>query len=215
MTTHEGQPKAVVVCDGQPMAIEGIRALLSGNRDLRFAGGMTSLAAASELVNSSKPAVVLIDKAFGVATVLDYVKYLGARPGTGAVVWGVGLNSGEALRLVQGGVRGVIRRTSDTDSLLLCLRAVALGHTWMEEAVNADAGPARNEGRSSLTAREHQVVELVEKGLRNRDIAESLGIRTGTVKIHLRHIFEKTGCRGRYGLALTGLQEKGLLTFQA
>ena len=211
---HEGQPRAVIVCDSQPMAIEGIRALLSGNRDLRFAGGMTSMAAASELVNSVNPAVVLIDKAFGVATVLDYVRFLSCRPSIGVVVWGVGLNSGEALRLVQGGVRGVIRRTSDTDSLLLCLRAVSRGHTWMEETVNAEAVPARQERRSNLTAREHQVVELVEKGLRNRDIAESLGIRTGTVKIHLRHIFEKTGCRGRYGLALTGLQEKGMLTLQ-
>jgi DNA-binding NarL/FixJ family response regulator len=211
---HDGQLKSVIVCDSQPMAIEGIRALLSGNRDLRFAGGMTSMAAASELVNSVKPAVVLIDKAFGVATVLDYVRFLSGRPGIGIVVWGVGLNSGEALRLVQGGVRGVIRRTSDTDSLLLCLRAVSRGHTWMEEAVNADVASPRQERRSNLTAREHQVVELVEKGLRNRDIAESLGIRTGTVKIHLRHIFEKTGCRGRYGLALTGLQEKGMLTLQ-
>jgi DNA-binding NarL/FixJ family response regulator len=50
---------------------------------------------------------------------------------------------------------------------------------------------------------------LVEKGLRNRDIARQLGIQTGTVKIHLKHIFEKTGVRGRYGLAFTGLQNKG------
>ncbi len=214
MNTQEAAAKSVVVCDSQPMAIEGVRALLSGNRDLRFAGGMTTLAGGSELVNSLNPAVVLIDRAFGVTTVLDYVKFLSRRTATGVAVWGVGLGSGEALRLVQGGVRGVIRRTSDTDSLLLCLRAVARGHTWMEEAVNAEAQP-RGERRSHLTAREHQVVELVEKGLRNRDIAESLGIRTGTVKIHLRHIFEKTGCRGRYGLALTGLQEKGMLTLQA
>jgi len=41
--------------------------------------------------------------------------------------------------------------------------------------------------------------------------AAILGIRSGTVKIHLKHIFEKTGIRGRYGLALSGLREKGLL----
>ena len=213
MMAQEAPIKSVVVCDSQPMAIEGIRALLSGSRDLRFAGGMTTLAGGSELVNSLNPAVVLIDRAFGATTVLDYVQFLSRRTATGVVVWGVGLSSSEALRLVQGGVRGVIRRTSDTDSLLLCLRAVARGHTWMEEAVNAET-PPRQERRPQLTPREHQVVELVEKGLRNRDIAENLGIRTGTVKIHLRHIFEKTGCRGRYGLALTGLQEKGMLTLQ-
>ena len=55
-------------------------------------------------------------------------------------------------------------------------------------------------------------MELVERGYRNKDIGLSLGIRTGTVKIHLKHIFEKTGIRGRYGLALSGLKHKGLLT---
>ena len=55
-------------------------------------------------------------------------------------------------------------------------------------------------------------MELVERGLKNKDIASALGIRIGTVKIHLKHIFEKTDIRGRYGLALSGLKEKGLLT---
>jgi DNA-binding CsgD family transcriptional regulator len=51
----------------------------------------------------------------------------------------------------------------------------------------------------------------VERGLRNREIAHNLGIQTGTVKIHLKHIFEKTGVRGRYGLALNGLRERGAI----
>ena len=55
------------------------------------------------------------------------------------------------------------------------------------------------------------MLELVEQGLKNKEIARELGIRPGTVKIHLKHIFEKTGVRGRYGLALTGLKEKGVL----
>jgi DNA-binding CsgD family transcriptional regulator len=38
-----------------------------------------------------------------------------------------------------------------------------------------------------------------------------LGIRPGTVKIHQKHIFEKTGVRGRYGLAISGLKDRGLL----
>jgi DNA-binding NarL/FixJ family response regulator len=76
----------------------------------------------------------------------------------------------------------------------------------------AAAGPHQQAAqRLALTARELQVRELVERGMKNKDIAMALGIRTGTVKIHLKHIFEKTGIRGRYGLALSGLQEKGLL----
>jgi DNA-binding NarL/FixJ family response regulator len=52
-------------------------------------------------------------------------------------------------------------------------------------------------------------MELVERGMKNKEIAVALGIRTGTVKIHVKHIFEKTGIRGRYGLALSGLKERG------
>jgi DNA-binding CsgD family transcriptional regulator len=54
------------------------------------------------------------------------------------------------------------------------------------------------------------VLELVEQGMRNKEIARELGIRPGTVKIHLKHIFEKTGVRGRYGLALSGLRERAI-----
>jgi DNA-binding NarL/FixJ family response regulator len=55
-------------------------------------------------------------------------------------------------------------------------------------------------------------MDLVERGLKNKEIGDNLGIRTGTVKIHLKHIFEKTGIHGRYGLAISGLKHKGLLT---
>jgi DNA-binding NarL/FixJ family response regulator len=57
-----------------------------------------------------------------------------------------------------------------------------------------------------LTPREVEVAALVSKGMKNREIAESLGIATGTVKIHLMHIFEKTGIRDRFELALRGLR---------
>jgi DNA-binding NarL/FixJ family response regulator len=124
----------------------------------------------------------------------------------------VGLGDAEALRLVQAGARGVLRKTSDAQQVLDCIRAVASGHTWMEDTILPDASKATGARKSNLTTREQQVTELVEKGLKNKEIGRTLGIQTGTVKIHLKHIFEKTGCRGRYGLALSGLREKGFLS---
>lgn len=52
-----------------------------------------------------------------------------------------------------------------------------------------------------LTARERQVAALAIEGLRNRDIAERLGVGVDTVKWHLKTIFQKTKVRGRGGLA--------------
>jgi two-component system, NarL family, nitrate/nitrite response regulator NarL len=128
-----------------------------------------------------------------------------------SVIWGAALSDSEALRLLHAGAMGVVRKTSSLDSLLDCISTVASGATWMEAGLIQAAESAVRNGRAPLTARELQVMDLVERGMTNRDIGSELGIRTGTVKIHLKHIFEKTGIRGRYGLALCGLKEKGLL----
>ena len=71
--------------------------------------------------------------------------------------------------------------------------------------------PPRAKRPESLTLREQEILELIWAGFKNKEIALDLGIRPGTVKIHLKHIFEKTGVRGRYGLALNGLKQRGMV----
>jgi two-component system nitrate/nitrite response regulator NarL len=208
--------KSVAICDTEPIAIEGIRALLNECEDLHLAAAETSLLGGIELVRQNAPAIMILDKSFGIHAVMDCLMRLRSvgRP-VAAIVWGVNLNEGEALRMMQAGALGVVRKTASTAALLQCMRTVANGKTWMEEGVLQEPEHALRGARSNLTMRELQVVDLVEQGLKNRDIAHHLGIRPGTVKIHLKHIFEKTGIRGRYGLALSGLREKGLLSIPA
>ena len=133
--------------------------------------------------------------------------------GVRAVIWGASVSDAEGLRLLHAGAAGVVRKTASLEMLLDCFSTVASGANWMENGISSAGRPVRS-GRLPLTVRELQIVDLVERGLTNRDIARELGISTGTVKIHLKHIFEKTGVRGRYGLALCGLKEKGILPAQ-
>ena len=67
----------------------------------------------------------------------------------------------------------------------------------------------RNVGypRNTVTAREQEVMELATQGLTNKEIAQELRIKSGTVKIHMKHIFEKTGIRGRHSLALENYRD--------
>jgi len=209
---NESAAKSVLICDTQPLAIEGIRWLLDNSGDLSFAWAVCSLDAAFELARTLQPAVFLLDKGVGVGAVMDWLRNCAAEGiQMGTVVWGPGINEPEALRLLQAGARGILRRTAEPDTMLACLRAVSTGTTWMEDGIFGDTGKLMKPRRSELTAREVQIAELVQHGLKNRDIARTLGIQTGTVKIHLKHIFEKTGVRGRYGLAITGLRQKGAL----
>jgi two-component system nitrate/nitrite response regulator NarL len=92
------------------------------------------------------------------------------------------------------------------NTILSCLRTVASRRSWMEDCVFRDSARSERYARSELTPREHQVLEKVEQGFKNKEIALELQIRPGTVKVHLKHIFEKTGVRGRYGLAINGLK---------
>ncbi len=203
----------VAVCDTQPITAEGLKNLLAQSPDLEFLEAIYSLDAATALVAFKSPDVVILDKGFGMRAVLDWIHDLKLAEGTPVVtVWGVSMTEAEALRLLQAGARGIIRKTADLGSLMACLRTVAGGRTWMEDCVFRDTARSDGYPRSELTPREQQVLQLVEQGFKNKEIAVELGIRPGTVKIHLKHIFEKTGVRGRYGLAISGLKEKGIVS---
>lgn len=206
----------VAVCDTQPITAEGLRTVLENGSEFEYAFYSDSLSAASDLLRRSLPDIVITDKGFGIHAVLEWVNETHLRyPNLPIVLWGVSLTESEALRFLQSGARGIVRKTSPVNMLLTCLRTVAAGRNWMEDSVFKDALRSDRYPRSELTPREQQVLELVEQGFKNREIAIELGIRPGTVKIHLKHIFEKTGVRGRYGLALNGLRDRGALSLIA
>jgi DNA-binding NarL/FixJ family response regulator len=185
---------------------------LESSDELRVVAAESSLVDGMEAVRVLTPSLLMLDKAFGVHAVMDFLKGLRTISSrTAVIVWSFSFSESEALRFLQAGAAGVVRKTASLDTLMNCIRAVVSGNTWMEEEMAGERDRPVRSGRSPLTARELQVMELVERGLKNKDIGASLGIRTGTVKIHLKHIFEKTGIRGRYGLAISGLKEKGLL----
>jgi two-component system, NarL family, nitrate/nitrite response regulator NarL len=211
--TQDHSKKTVVVCDTQPITAEGLRTLLAPAGDLEFRAALNSLETATQLVAARPPDVVVVDKGFGMRIVLDWIHDLKLADAAPAVMaWGVSMTEAEALRLLQAGAKGIVRKTANLDSILNCLRTVASGKSWMEDSVFRDSARPERYPRSELTPREHQVLEMVEQGFKNKEIALELGIRPGTVKIHLKHIFEKTGVRGRYGLAISGLKERGVVS---
>jgi DNA-binding NarL/FixJ family response regulator len=213
--------KTVCICDTQPVTAEGLRTLLSASPDLEFQQATDSLSQATELMQRLRPAVLVIDKALGIQAILDWLLERRASDAlepraetavgaftTGIVIWGTSVTEAEALRFLQAGAKGILRKTAGVQMIFSCLRTVACGRSWMEDCVFRDSGSSDRYPRSELTLREQQVLVLVEQGYKNKEIAQDLGIRPGTVKIHLKHIFEKTGVRGRYGLAINGLRER-------
>lgn len=213
MQVQSMMKKTVLICETQPITAAGLRSLLSVSGELEHMASVSTLDEASEVIRTCQPNLVILDKSLGIQAVLEWItrikqaSYLDLE----VILWGVSITEAEALRFLQAGAKGIVRKTSDPDTLMACLKSVANGSSWMADSVFRESSRIERYSRSELTPREQQVMELVEQGLKNKEIARELGIRPGTVKIHLKHIFEKTGVRGRYGLALSVMKEKGLI----
>jgi two-component system nitrate/nitrite response regulator NarL len=103
-------------------------------------------------------------------------------------------------------VQGIVLKNSDPAYLLDCLDSVRHGRTWIDpelgERAKQLAKSRKQRGNNSLAPRERQLIGFVRKGLRNREIAEQLGVTEGTIKVYLHAVFEKLGVSSRTELAI-------------
>ncbi len=113
----------------------------------------------------------------------------------------------EALRL---GASGFIPKDLSVPALMKALELVLIGETFVpskalrgtgmaEESVRFEStGAGRSSPKASgLTRRELEVLVLVEEGLPNRRIAETIGTKEMTVAFHLKNAFKKLGVANR------------------
>ncbi len=197
----------VCLCDPEPVVQEGLRALLDQQGGFVLAESSSTINGAIDLAHRRSPHIVVLDRSYGMHALIEMIGALQRqRSDVRVVVWAASISDVECFRLLQAGAKGVVKKTAEPDSLYECLGAAANNQLWTEDLHHGGDDPLARPRNRPLTTRERQVAELVAKGMKNREIGESLGIATGTVKIHLMHIFEKTGIRDRFELALQGLR---------
>ncbi|MSV28127.1 MAG: response regulator transcription factor [Bryobacterales bacterium] len=203
------KPIPVFAFDAQPIVIEGLKAAFQACEDLRLAGFTCEIRNVAEQVAALGPAVVLIDASPGTGAIHDLLQHLRiAAPESQCVLWVTQWSEAESFRALQGGARGVLKKALPVSDLFDCVRAVGRGGIWIETSSAADPAALPGEETQSrlaprLTAREREIMELICRGMKNKEIGAALKIATGTVKVHLMHIFEKTGARDRFDLAIS------------
>jgi two-component system nitrate/nitrite response regulator NarP len=196
----------LLLADDHPMIRQAIEVLLrdSGFEIVGMAGtGQTTL----EEVDRLQPDVILLDIQMPDGNGLDVLRRLRATKSKAKVVLLTAAVDDSALLEAKSlKVQGIVLKNSDPAYLMECLDAVRSGRTWTDpelatRARQLAAAPGR--GRHMLLApRERQLIGFVRKGLRNREIAEQLGVTEGTVKVYLHAIFEKLGVGTRTELAI-------------
>jgi len=98
-------------------------------------------------------------------------------------------------------ISGVLLANSSATHLKKAIRAVSRGEVWMDKKTFKNILHGVNalgkDKQTPLSGREREVVELIGKGLRNKEIAQKLHISEPTVKSHLNRIFQKLNVRSR------------------
>jgi len=198
---------SVCLCDPQPVVQRGLEGLLERNDKFELLAASGQLARVDDLLSSCSPDVLIMERSFGMHAALEAITHLKqTHPRLKVVVWASQISDIECFRLLQAGARGILKKTASPELIFHSLERVADEHLWTEDLYNSPQTSLEQPRNRPLTPREAEVASLVSKGMKNREIGESLGIATGTVKIHLMHIFEKTGIRDRFELALRGLR---------
>lgn len=201
----------VCACESQPIVVEGLRRGLEEAEDLDFVGSVNKLEILTDFVLKETPGVCLIDKAFGTKAVFQLISDMKIRaPETEPVLWAAEISEVESFRALQVGARGILKKTLPVQVIVDCLRTVAKGNIWIENSVsNQFVGFINRRATPRLTPREEEILNHVMRGMKNKQIAEALSITTGTVKVHLMHVFEKTGVKDRFELAMYGRKLRG------
>jgi len=155
-----------------------------------------------EQLSLTVPDLVLMDLTHEITfAVLNEMKH--AMSSSRIVLWVNSISTELAFQAMGLGVRGILRKTLPTDLQVKCLQKVQAGELWFEKALTDSFLCAR---RVALTQREGQLVSLLSQGLKNKEIATTLMISEGTVKVYLSRLFQKVGVKDRFELALFGLK---------
>jgi two-component system nitrate/nitrite response regulator NarL len=202
----------VFACESQPIVVEGLAKVLAACEDLDLVGAAPRLSEALDAVRQQRPDLILVDQAAGLKMVFQFITDVKSTwPRCQPILWVNDLAEVDCFRALQLGARGIIKKNLPIESLRECLRSVGRGNVWIENSL-PESGGGTPERRASprLTPREKEIVHHVCGGLKNKEIAGVLSITAGTVKVHLMHIFEKTGVRDRFELAVHGRRLLGV-----
>lgn len=198
--------KTVLIADDHPIMLSGIESLIA-SADYQVVGRVTDGSQVLAAVAALCPAIVLLDVSMPGMTGIEILRRLREQGSAAKVVLLTAqLDDDALLEAMRLGVEGLVLKNGGERSLIDCLDKVAAGGRWIPQDLLVRASALRERHKTdplnSLTERERELSELVAQGLRNRAVAEELGLSEGTVKVYLNRVYEKLGISSRTELVL-------------
>jgi DNA-binding NarL/FixJ family response regulator len=208
--TSEDRLVRVVIVDDHPVVRAGLRALVDGQDDLEVVGEAADVDGALAVVTRSRPDVVLMDLNLGAGTGgAEVTARLRALPDPpNVLVLTTYDTEADILRALDAGAVGYLLKDAPPDQLFSGIRSTARGETVLAPSVAATLVRRAASPGPVVTEREVEVLELLSRGLGNREMARELLVSEATVKSHLSHIYSKLGVDTRAGAVAAAIERR-------
>jgi DNA-binding NarL/FixJ family response regulator len=205
----------VLVVDGHQTFVDVLGEALRGQPDLRYVGHARTGQEALRLVAELRPNVVLMDPELSDADGIAIAELMRHRwPDTRVVVLTASNEAALVGRATAAGAAGFLTKNGPLGDVLNAVHTAHGGGMTVSTDILArllrSTAPVVGPRPGGLTAREHEVLELMAAGLDPRAIARRLGISVHTCRGHVKALLAKLGVHSQLE-AVAAARQRGLI----
>jgi two-component system response regulator DegU len=211
-------PIKVVIADDHALFRDGLRKILSLEKDILVVGEAANSEEVPKVVERTKPDILLLDLKMPKGDLVQNLLDVAARSSATRVMILTAFSDDEnVLNAAKGGAKGYVPKGVPSAALLQAIKAVHAGGSWIDKEISSwetfeeivqgnstprGGVPKLDESIKTLTKREMEILRLVAEGLTNEEIGKKIFISEKTVKTHLTNIFDKLKVNNRFKAAL-------------
>jgi len=205
----------VLICDDQDLVCEGLRAILSTDRELEVVGVTHNGAEALEFTANQAPDIVLMDLKMPVMNGIQATRQLHqGYPDIKILVLTTFADDQWVFDAIRSGAAGYLLKDTPREGLVRAIKETVAGKTHVDPAVAGRLFEHVSQKMpetdttlvDSLSEREREVLRLLARGLSNADIAGQLYLSEGTVRNYVSSIFDKLDVADRTQAAVLAIR---------
>lgn len=181
----------VIIADPNDLYRAGVKSVLAGRAWAEVVGEAGDEEALVDLLEATRPDMVLLDPGIANGSDSETVAQVRRLVPDARVVVVTDATNGHIRRIVQSGADGCLLKAAGAEELTAALRLIADGHQYVQAAlVGLLLGGGSSDGRSARLSAQHvEILRLVSRGLKNKQVAREFGMSMTSLKSHLRLIY--------------------------